>query len=57
MEWTTSNDKGEFTVSLRDEAETRGEPEIIVVQYKKMIPKEVIIGDQPKITIVLEPQK
>lgn len=54
---TTTNDKGEFTVSLRDEAETRGEPEIIVVQYKKMIPKEVIIGDQPKITIVLEPQK
>jgi hypothetical protein len=54
---TTSNDKGEFTVSLRDDAETRGESEIIVVQYKKMIPKEVIIGDQPKITIVLEPQK
>jgi hypothetical protein len=54
---TTSNEKGEFTVSLRDQAETRGEPEIIVVQYKKMIPKEVIIGDQPNITIVLEPQK
>jgi hypothetical protein len=54
---TTTNDKGEFTVSLRDEAETRGEPEAIVVQYKKMIPKEVIVGDQPKITIVLEPQK
>jgi hypothetical protein len=54
---TTTNDKGEFTVSLLDEAETRGEPEGIVISYKKMIPKEVIIGDKPNITIVLEPQK
>jgi hypothetical protein len=54
--WTTSDAKGEFTVSLRDQAETRGEPEIIEVRYKKMV-KEVIIGDQPKITVVLESRK
>ncbi len=53
---TTTNEKGEFTVSLRDPAETRGEPEIIEVRYKKMI-KEVVIGDQPQITVVLQFQK
>ena len=53
---TTTNEKGEFTVSLRDPAEARGEPEIIEVSYKKMI-KEVVIGDQPQITVVLQPKK
>lgn len=54
--WTTTNEKGEFTVSLLDPAEARGEPEIIEVRYKKMI-KEVVIGDQPQITVVLQPKK
>lgn len=49
--WTTSDDKGEFTVSIRDQVET------IIIQHKKMIPKEIIIGDQPKIIVVLEPIK
>lgn len=53
---TTSDEKGEFTVSLRNKAESRGEPDIIIVKYKKMI-KEVTIGDQPKIKVVLESQK
>jgi hypothetical protein len=53
---TTSDDKGEFSVPLRDRRERYGQPEIIIVQYKKM-KKEVIIGDQPKITVVLGDQK
>jgi hypothetical protein len=48
---TISDNEGNFTIPLHDNVET------LVFHYKGMISKEVTIGDQAKLSVILEPQK
>jgi hypothetical protein len=49
--WTTSDSNGNFTIPIRDVTET------IVIQYKRMIPKEIVVGEHPEFKVIIDPQK